>query len=241
MPETKDTIQPEQVWESLSEPEQEVCIYFGVSDWKTGVGRNYIEGMGIEDKELSGLLERKIVEAKPTWQLFQEQADLLKSETDAIKKRMHEDLIHIQLTDDERKVLFDYDNYRKVADQKSDSAKGKKRIENGILYVQSTYNNTLMLLTDEKGNALAASSSGALGFKGAKKGTPFAAAKVGETLAGKAQGIGIKDVMVVVKGVGSGRESSIRSFASKGFGIKGIRDETPIPHNGPRPPKPRRV
>jgi small subunit ribosomal protein S11 len=117
----------------------------------------------------------------------------------------------------------------------------KKRIESGVLYVQSTYNNTNLLLTDEKGNALCWSSSGALGFKGAKKGTPFAAAKVGEILAVKAQAIGIKSVHVVVKGVGSGRESSIRSFVSKGINIESIKDTTPVPHNGPRPKKPRRV
>ncbi len=122
----------------------------------------------------------------------------------------------------------------------SQSAK-KKVVEKGILHVQSTYNNTKLILTDENGNALAWSSSGALGFAGAKKGTPFAAAKIGETLAAKAATIGIKDVSIVVKGVGSGRESSIRGFISKGISISEIRDETPIPHNGPRPPKPRRV
>lgn len=117
----------------------------------------------------------------------------------------------------------------------------KKRMESGILHVQSTYNNTKLLLTDTSGNAVAASSSGALGFKGAKKGTPFAAAKVGETLALKATTIGVKEVAVVVKGVGSGRESAIRGFISKGINITSIKDETPVPFNGPKPPKPRRV
>lgn len=117
----------------------------------------------------------------------------------------------------------------------------KKRMESGILHVQSTYNNTKLLLTDTAGNAVAASSSGALGFKGAKKGTPFAAAKVGETLALKATTIGVKEVAVVVKGVGSGRESAIRGFISKGINITSIKDETPVPFNGPKPPKPRRV
>jgi len=117
----------------------------------------------------------------------------------------------------------------------------KKKIEVGILYVQSTYNNTKVLVADEKGNALFASSSGALGFKGAKKGTPFAAAKVGETLGEKAKDIGLREVSVVVNGVGAGRESSIRGFTSKGIGITLIKDVTPVPHNGPRPPKPRRV
>lgn len=117
----------------------------------------------------------------------------------------------------------------------------KKNVEYGILHVQSTYNNTKLALTDGKGNLLCASSSGALGFKGAKKGTPFAAAKIGETLALKAQGMGIKEVGVIVKGVGSGRESAIRGFVSKGINLSFIKDKTPIPHNGPKAPKPRRV
>lgn len=117
----------------------------------------------------------------------------------------------------------------------------KKKVETGVLFVKSTFNNTALLLTDPKGNALAWSSSGSLGFKGAKKGTPFAAAKVGETLALKAQTIGLKEVSVVVKGVGSGRESSIRGFISKGITLLGVKDATPVPHNGPKPPKPRRV
>jgi small subunit ribosomal protein S11 len=117
----------------------------------------------------------------------------------------------------------------------------KKRVESGILYVQSTYNNTKVLLSDNKGNALMWSSSGSLGFKGAKKGTPFAAAKVGETLAEKAEPLGLKEIAVVVNGVGSGRESAIRGFVSRGIQISGIKDVTPVPHNGPKPPKPRRV
>lgn len=117
----------------------------------------------------------------------------------------------------------------------------KKKVDTGILYVQSTFNNTLLLLTDTKGNTLAWSSSGSLGFKGAKKGTPFAAAKVGETLALKAANMGMKEISVIVRGVGSGRESSIRGFISKGITLTGVKDTTPVPHNGPRPPKPRRV
>ena len=117
----------------------------------------------------------------------------------------------------------------------------KRRVDAGVLYVQSTYNNTKLLLTDPKGNALAWSTSGALGFKGAKKGTPFAAAKIGETLAAKAAILGMKEVACVVNGVGSGRESSIRGFISKGITISSIKDITPVPHNGPKPKKPRRV
>lgn len=120
-------------------------------------------------------------------------------------------------------------------------ASSKRRLDAGMLYVQSTYNNTKLLLTDTKGNAVAWSSSGSLGFKGAKKGTPFAAAKVGELLADKAIGMGMKEVSVVVRGVGSGRESAIRSFLTKGINVNAIKDATPVPHNGPKPPKPRRV
>lgn len=117
----------------------------------------------------------------------------------------------------------------------------RKHLDSGILYVESTYNNTKVTLTDNKGNTLAWSSSGSLGFKGAKKGTPFAAAKVGEALALKAQAMGIKEVKVIVKGVGSGRESVIRGFISKGINLTSIQDKTPVPHNGPKPPKPRRT
>ncbi len=128
-----------------------------------------------------------------------------------------------------------------AADAGAKQVAAKKRVDVGILYVQSTYNNTKVLFTDVSGNALMWSSSGSLGFKGAKKGTPFAAAKVGETLAIKAQALGVKEIKVVVKGVGSGRESAIRGFVSKGILINSIKDETPVPHNGPQPKKPRRV
>jgi small subunit ribosomal protein S11 len=128
-----------------------------------------------------------------------------------------------------------------ASESKASSKSSKRKLEAGVLYVQSTYNNTKLLLADMKGNSIMWSSSGALGFKGAKKGTPFAAAKVGETLADKAQVIGLKDISVVVNGVGSGRESSIRAFVSRGINILTIKDVTPVPHNGPKPPKPRRV
>ena len=117
----------------------------------------------------------------------------------------------------------------------------KKKLVAGTLYVQSTYNNTKLLLTDKKGNAIISSSSGALGFKGAKKGTPFAAAKVGEVMGEKAVLMGVKEVDAIVKGVGSGRESAIRAFTSKNIDLTAIIDRTPVPHNGPRPRKARRV
>lgn len=121
------------------------------------------------------------------------------------------------------------------------STVSKKKVEVGLLYVESTYNNTKIVLTDAKGNVLATSSSGSIGFKGAKKGTPFAAAKVGEILGAKAATMGMREVGVIVKGVGSGRESGIRGFISKGININSIKDITPVPHNGPKPKKPRRV
>lgn len=117
----------------------------------------------------------------------------------------------------------------------------KKRVTVGAVHIQSTYNNTKVLLTDSDGNALAWSSSGSLGFKGAKKGTPFAASKIGELLADKAQAMGVKEVSVSIKGVGAGREAALRAFTSKGIGIISISDVTPVPHNGPRAPRARRV
>lgn len=121
------------------------------------------------------------------------------------------------------------------------AAVSKKKVDTGRLYVRSTYNNTQIILTDAKGNVLASSSSGAIGFKGAKKGTPFAAAKVGEIIGGKASAMGMREAAVVVKGVGSGRESGIRGFIAKGINITSIKDVTPVPHNGTKPKKPRRV
>lgn len=121
-------------------------------------------------------------------------------------------------------------------------AKGlKKKIAEGILYVESTYNNTKLTLTDNSGNVMTWSTSGSLGFKGAKKGTPFAAGKIAEVIGEKASQAGVKEVKVIVKGVGSGREAAIRSFSAFGIEITSIEDQTPVPHNGPKPKKPRRI
>lgn len=117
----------------------------------------------------------------------------------------------------------------------------KKRIERGVLHVEATFNNTKAVLTDEKGNAIIASSAGALGFSGSRKSTPYAAAKVGELLGDRALAIGVKEASVIIRGVGAGRESALRAFSGKGIAIRSIKDATPIPHNGPRAPKPRRV
>ncbi|NBD74380.1 30S ribosomal protein S11 [Patescibacteria group bacterium] len=117
----------------------------------------------------------------------------------------------------------------------------KKKLAEGTLYIRATFNNTLVSLTDKSGALVAQASSGALGFKGAKKSTPFAAAKVGELVADKAMQMGVKEVNVVIKGAGAGRESAMRAFSNRGVSISAIRDETPVPHNGVRPRKPRRV
>ncbi|MEZ4200145.1 MAG: 30S ribosomal protein S11 [Candidatus Paceibacterota bacterium] len=117
----------------------------------------------------------------------------------------------------------------------------KKKLAAGRLNVLATFNNTLVTLCDQKGNSIISASSGALGFKGSRKSTPFAAAKVGEIIGDKAQQMGMKEAEVVIRGVGAGRESALRAFAGKGIAISKITDKTPVPHNGPRPPKPRRV
>lgn len=123
----------------------------------------------------------------------------------------------------------------------SSGKSSKKKITSGSLYIQSTYNNTLITLSDQKGNVVLWSTSGSIGFKGAKKGTPFASSKVVDLLLEKAKNLGLNDVDVIVRGVGAGRESAIRAVAAKGIGINSIQDRTPIPHNGPKPRKPRRV
>jgi small subunit ribosomal protein S11 len=117
----------------------------------------------------------------------------------------------------------------------------RKNIERGHAHIQATFNNTMVTLTDEAGNAIAWSSSGSLGFKGSKKSTPFASQMCSETAAKAAMEHGLKSVQVFVKGPGSGREAAIRSLQTTGLEITSITDVTPIPHNGCRPPKRRRV
>lgn len=121
------------------------------------------------------------------------------------------------------------------------SRQPKKKVVSGLLNVLATFNNTILTLCDQKGNTLIAASSGAIGFKGSRKSTPFAAAKVGETIGEKASQMGMRDAEVIIRGIGAGRESALRAFAGKGIAVTKILDKTPIPHNGPRAPKPRRV
>jgi small subunit ribosomal protein S11 len=118
---------------------------------------------------------------------------------------------------------------------------GKRTLDRAILHIESTYNNTKLTLTDKEGGVVMWSSSGSLGFSGNRKSTPFAAAKIGEVIGEKALTIGVKEADVFIKGVGSGRESALRAFAGKGIQVVSIHDVTSVPHNGPRPPKPRRV
>ncbi len=119
--------------------------------------------------------------------------------------------------------------------------KERKNIEKGQAHIQSTFNNTLVTLTDMQGNALSWSSAGSLGFRGSRKSTPFAAQSAAETAAKAAMEHGLKTVEVYVKGPGSGREAAIRALQSAGLDVTMIKDITPIPHNGCRPPKRRRV
>ena len=119
--------------------------------------------------------------------------------------------------------------------------KEKKSVYEGNVYIQATFNNTIVTITDLNGNTLAWASSGGLGFNGAKKSTPFAAQTVAETAVQKVQSYGLREVNVYVKGPGVGRESAIRSLGNMGLKVKSISDVTPIPHNGCRPKKTRRI
>ena len=119
--------------------------------------------------------------------------------------------------------------------------KVKKNVQSGIVHVQSTFNNTIVTITDVSGNVIAWSSAGVRGFKGSRKSTPFAAQLAAEDAAKKAVEHGMRSVSVFVKGPGAGRESAIRALQTIGLDVKSIRDVTPIPHNGCRPPKRRRV
>jgi len=119
--------------------------------------------------------------------------------------------------------------------------KQKRIVSDGVVHIHSTFNNTLVTITDQVGNVLAWSSAGSVGFKGSRKGTPFAAQLAADAAAKKAMDSGVRNVQVHVKGPGAGRESALRSLQSAGFHITVIRDVTPIPHNGCRAPKRRRV
>ena len=124
---------------------------------------------------------------------------------------------------------------------KKKSKKQRKQVDSAIAHVRSTFNNTMVTITTTDGDVLLSSSSGKLGFKGSRKGTPFAASQIASTLSKDMKTLGIKNLEVNLEGPGSGRDSVVRSFQSAGFGINVLRDVTPLPHNGCRPPKKRRV
>jgi small subunit ribosomal protein S11 len=132
-----------------------------------------------------------------------------------------------------------------MAEKKAVSGKRKKKkiqkIPKGIVHIKSTFNNTIITIADIEGNVITSVSSGAVGFKGTKKSTPFAASRAASDAGKKALAVGMKEISVYVKGPGAGREAAIRSLESVGLSIDLIRDVTPIPHNGCRPPKRRRV
>ena len=129
----------------------------------------------------------------------------------------------------------------KPAEKAPKRKKAKRVVSEGVVHIHSTFNNTLVTITDQVGNVVAWSSAGAVGFKGSRKGTPFAAQLAADAAAKKAMECGVRTVQVHVKGPGAGRESALRSLQSAGFAITVIRDVTPIPHNGCRAPKRRRV
>lgn len=125
--------------------------------------------------------------------------------------------------------------------EKGAKVRVKRELDEALIYINSSYTNTLMSLTDKGGDVLAWSSAGALGFSGTKKSTSYAASKTAEVLAKKAKKMGVEKVEVVVKGIGSGRYAALKALANFGLEIGAVRDETPIPHNGCRPPKEKRV
>ena len=129
----------------------------------------------------------------------------------------------------------------KAGKKKNFKKREKKVVHNGIVHIQASFNNTIVTIADIDGNTVSWSSSGSLGFRGSRKGTPFAAQQAALTAAGKAKESGLRSVDVRVSGPGSGRESAVRALATAGIEVRSIRDTTPMPHNGCRPPKKRRV
>ncbi|HTV14034.1 MAG TPA: 30S ribosomal protein S11 [Acidobacteriaceae bacterium] len=129
----------------------------------------------------------------------------------------------------------------KAARNKKFKKRERKSVPFGIVYIQASFNNTIVTITDQQGNTLSWKSSGSLGFRGSRKGTPFAAQQAAMNAANMARDHGVRSVDVRVAGPGSGRESAVRALAAAGIEVRSIRDVTPIPHNGCRPPKRRRV
>ena len=129
----------------------------------------------------------------------------------------------------------------KAGKKKSFKKKEKRVVHNGIVHIKASFNNTIVTIADQEGNTVSWSSAGSLGFRGSRKGTPFAAQQAAMTAAGKAKESGLRSVEVRVSGPGSGRESAVRALGTAGIEVRSIRDTTPMPHNGCRAPKKRRV
>ena len=130
---------------------------------------------------------------------------------------------------------------QKAADRAARRRRGRKNIAEGVVHIHSTFNNTIVTITDYQCNVISWASAGAMGFKGSRKGTPFAAQQAADSAAKKAMDHGLRTVQIFVRGPGAGRESALRALQSAGINISLIKDVTPIPHNGCRPPKRRRV
>lgn len=145
----------------------------------------------------------------------------------------------IQKTSEE--IIKEGEAIEKEVAKSSVKVSGSKKIESGKVFINASYNNTLITVADNRGNVLFWVSAGSLGFSGPKKATPFAASKAVAALAEKMKKIGLNNLEITIKGVGSGRDSAIRSFSNQGFNIMSVKDVTPIPHNGPKPSKVRRV
>ena len=144
------------------------------------------------------------------------------------------------VTKTKEEVLQEREKRERVL-KKGVTVKASRKIKEGRIYISSSYNNTIITLTDLQGHVLTWASAGSIGFKGTKKATPFAASKVAEAIFQTIKKLGIQKIAVFVKGIGGGRDSAIRSLAAKDLDIVSITDLTPIPHDGPRPPKVRRV
>ena len=130
---------------------------------------------------------------------------------------------------------------QKLSEKAARKKRGRKNIAEGVVHIHSTFNNTIVTITDYQGNVISWSSAGAMGFKGSRKGTPFAAQQAADSAAKKAMDHGLRTVQIFVRGPGAGRESALRALQAAGINISLIKDVTPIPHNGCRPPKRRRV
>ena len=192
------------------------------NDKRVVISLTYVYGIGLATSKKI-LAAAGVSEDIRVKDLTNDQEDAIRREVDAIK--VEGDLrreVNLNI-----KRLMEIGSYR--------------GIESGIAHIHATFNNTIVMITDVHGNAVAWSSAGALGFKGSRKSTPFAAQMASEAAAKSAQEHGLKTVEVTVKGPGSGRESAIRALAAAGLEVTAIRDVTPVPHNGCRPPKRRRV